>query len=83
MRPTILLARLHRGVVTNVAFADAVLQLLVFEELRVTGSHHVFGHPDVAELLNLQNMRGQAKPYQLRQLIGLVRRYDLTVEEGE
>ncbi len=29
-------------------------------------SHHVFARPGIAEQLNLQDRRGQAKPYQLR-----------------
>ncbi len=41
----------------------------------------MFAHPGVAELVNLQVERGQAKRYQVRQVIGLVRRYDLSVEE--
>ncbi|MCA1705690.1 MAG: hypothetical protein LC808_21495 [Actinobacteria bacterium] len=46
------------------------------------GSHRVFAHPDVAELVNLQDIeRGQAKRYQVRQVVGLVRRHDLTLKE--
>jgi len=51
--------------------------------LRITGSHHVFARPGIAEQLNLQDRHGQAKPYQLRQLMTLVQRYDLRVEEGK
>jgi predicted RNA binding protein YcfA (HicA-like mRNA interferase family) len=74
-----LLIRLARDELANVAFGDArrLLECLGFELRRVSGSHHVFAHPDIAELLNLQSVRGQAKPYQLRQLIRLVERYDL------
>jgi predicted RNA binding protein YcfA (HicA-like mRNA interferase family) len=74
-----LLIRLARGELANVAFGDAIrlLECLGFELSRVSGSHHVFAHPDIAELLNLQSIRGQAKPYQLRQLMRLVERYDL------
>lgn len=74
-----LLIRLARGDLTNVAFGDArrLLEGLGFELRRVSGSHHVFAHPDIVELLNLQSVRGQAKPYQLRQMIRLVERYDL------
>jgi predicted RNA binding protein YcfA (HicA-like mRNA interferase family) len=74
-----LLIRLARGELGNVAFGDAcrLLEGLGFELRRVSGSHHVFAHPDIAELLNLQSVRGQAKPYQLRQLMRLVERYDL------
>ena len=48
--------------------------------LRVPGSHHIFGHPDLAELVNLQNVGGKAKPYQIRQFLRLVERYDLKME---
>lgn len=38
------------------------------------------GHP---EQLNLQDRSGQAKPYQLRQIVALVRRYDLRIEDDQ
>jgi hypothetical protein len=77
------MARLLAGVFTNVAFAYArrLLEELGFEELRVKGSHHVYGRPGLPEQLNLQERGGQAKPYQLRQLVALIRRYDLSIEE--
>lgn len=31
---------------------------------RTDGSHHIFARPDIQELVNLQNVKGQAKPYQ-------------------
>ena len=59
MRPSTLPARLLKGVVTNVDFADA--QGLVedpgFEELRVTGSHHVYGLIGIPEQLNTKPAR--------------------------
>ena len=83
MKPGRLLLRLLSGAVTNVDFSDAqlLLEALGFEEVRITGSHHVYVRVDIPEQLNLQNRRGQAKPYQLRQLIALVKRYNLTIEE--
>ena len=48
--------------------------------MRVSGSHHLFVHPAVPELVNLQEVRGQAKPYQLRQVVARVQRYALSVE---
>ena len=91
MKPSKLLVRLASGAVTNVEFSDALrlVEALGFEELRIAGSHHVFARPGIAEQLNLQDRRvsvdrrGQAKPYQLRQLMTLVQRYDLSVEEGK
>jgi hypothetical protein len=47
----------------------------------VSGSHHIFARPDVPELINLQAVRGQAKPYQVRQFLKLVERYGLSLEE--
>jgi hypothetical protein len=41
----------------------------------------VFVHPDVRELVNLQDVRGQAKPYQVRQFVRLVERYALRMED--
>lgn len=52
-----------------------------FELRRTSGSHHVFVHPDVRELVNLQEVRGQAKPYQVRQFLRLVERYALRMED--
>lgn len=40
-------------------------------------------HPDVSELLNLQDVRGEAKPYQVRQFLRLVERHDLRLGERE
>ena len=48
---------------------------------RVSGSHHIFVHPEVRELANLQNVGGQAKPYQIRQFLRLVERYNLILED--
>lgn len=77
-----LLVRLARGDVQNVRFDDVrrLAEALGFERRRVAGSHHTFAHPGVPELVNLQEVRGQAKPYQLRQLMKLVERYDLALE---
>lgn len=85
MKPKALLDRLLGGTFTNVSFADArrLVSTLGFEELRVNGSHHVYSRPGIAEQLNLQDRIGQAKPYQLRQLVVLVRRYDLRIEDDQ
>ena len=47
----------------------------------MNGSHHVFVHPDIPELVNLQDVNGEAKPYQIRQLLRLVERYNLRLED--
>jgi predicted RNA binding protein YcfA (HicA-like mRNA interferase family) len=52
-----------------------------FRLARVRGSHHVFSHPDISELINIQDVDGQAKPYQVRQFLKLVERHDLQLED--
>lgn len=83
MNPRKLFRRLVRGSVRNVAFADMrrLVEAFGFELKRVSGSHHIFGHPDIKELLNLQEVEGQAKPYQIRQFLKLVERYSLSLED--
>ncbi|MCL4262329.1 MAG: type II toxin-antitoxin system HicA family toxin [Anaerolineae bacterium] len=67
----------------NVRFNDFVrlVEAFGFELARVNGSHHIFEHPNVPEVLSLQNHKGQAKPYQIRQFLQLVEQYNLELEE--
>jgi predicted RNA binding protein YcfA (HicA-like mRNA interferase family) len=50
-----------------------------FRLSRVSGSHHIFIHPEVSEMVNLQEVSGKAKPYQIRQFLQLVERYNLVL----
>ena len=54
-------------------------EALGFELSRTSGSHHIFTHPAIPELVNLQEVGGMAKAYQVRQLLKLVERYNLTL----
>lgn len=67
----------------NIRFTDAVscLEAFGFQLARVTGSHHIFIHPSVPELINIQNVKGKAKPYQIKQFFEIVERYNLKLEE--
>jgi predicted RNA binding protein YcfA (HicA-like mRNA interferase family) len=67
----------------NVRFSEMVTlaEAFGFRLARVKGSHHVFVHPQVRELVNLQDVDGKAKPYQIRQFLRLVERYNLTMED--
>ena len=67
----------------NIRFAEVVslVEAFGFHLSRVSGSHHIFVHPDVPELLNLQEVSGQAKPYQIQQWLRLVERYNLRMED--
>ena len=40
----------------------------------------MFVHPTLRELVNLQKVGGKAKPYQVRQLLDLVERYNLQLD---
>lgn len=83
MNPRRLLACVARGDLANVSFSDMrrLVEAFGFELRRTSGSHHVFAHPDVRELINLQDVSGQAKPYQIRQFLRLVERYALRMED--
>ena len=65
----------------NLRFADVcgLAEAFGFRLSRTSGSHNVFVHADVRELLNLQDVHGKAKPYQVRQLLQLVERYNLSL----
>ena len=80
-----LLRRLVHGALSNVAFNDLVrlAEGFGFQLVRVSGSHHLFSHPDIPELINLQSAQGESKPYQIRQLLRLVERYNLHLEDEE
>jgi hypothetical protein len=41
----------------------------------------IFTSADIPELINLQNVNGKAKPYQVKQLLRLIERYNLQMEE--
>lgn len=78
-----LLRRLTAGALHNVRFSDFIdlVSAFGFSLLRSSGSHHIFSHPDIPELINLQDIGGQAKPYQIRQFLRLVERYNLKMED--
>lgn len=78
-----LLKRLSQGALRNVAFGDMInlVEGFGFKQMRVTGSHHIFAHPGIQELANFQEVKGEAKPYQIRQFLRLIERYNLKLED--
>jgi predicted RNA binding protein YcfA (HicA-like mRNA interferase family) len=78
-----LLRKLASGSLKNVPFSDLrnLVEGFGFRLDRVTGSHHIFVHPDIPELVNLQEVKGEAKPYQIRQFLRLLERHNLRLEE--
>jgi hypothetical protein len=66
----------------NVPFEGlcALLTRLGFKG-RIRGDHHIFTREGVEEILNLQPREGKAKPYQVRQVRGVILKYGLRLGE--
>jgi hypothetical protein len=41
------------------------------------GSHRIFVRDGIREMLNFQEVKGKAKPYQVRQFIKVIEKYNL------
>lgn len=67
----------------NVRFLEvrSLVEAFGFKLSRILGGHHIFTHPEMREIVNLQNVNGQAKSYQVKQFLKLVERYDLELKE--
>ena len=64
----------------DIRFEDFILLLEKFGFVldRTRGSHYIFVHPHIAELLSIQPRKdGKAKPYQLRQFLKLLETYNI------
>ena len=67
----------------NIRFGDfvAAVEAFDFRLSRVNGSHHIFTHDEIPELLNLQNYKRKAKAYQIRQFLVLIETYNMSMED--
>lgn len=83
MKRRALLIRLSRGHVQNVSFRDFcdLVEGFGFDLDRIEGSHRLFVHPAVPQVVNLQPMGHDTKPYQIRQFLRIVQRYNLRLTE--
>ena len=63
----------------NVKFQDFVLIVGAFRFVpaRTKGSHNIFLNKEINEIINIQNYKGEAKPYQIKQFLSLVEKYNL------
>jgi predicted RNA binding protein YcfA (HicA-like mRNA interferase family) len=77
-----LLKFLIEGNLNNISFSDFINLVadFGFTRLRTKGSHHIYCHPHISELVNIQNVKGEVKPYQARQFLRLVERYNIKME---
>lgn len=66
----------------NLGFRElcGLLQRLGFAE-RTRGSHHIFSHDGIEEILNIQPKHGKGKPYQVKQVRGLILKYRLAGDD--
>ena len=74
------LAAILRGTSeANIEFDDlrSLLCHLGFEE-RIRGSHHIYRRDGIEEKVNIQRAGNKAKPYQVRQVRGIILKYQLT-----
>ncbi len=69
----------------NIRFNEMVtlIEAYGFSLARISGSHHIFAHPEVPEIVNIQNKKGEVTPYQVRQFLSLIEEYNLSFEEDE
>jgi predicted RNA binding protein YcfA (HicA-like mRNA interferase family) len=67
----------------NVKFNDfvGILSAYGFVCTRIEGSHNIFKNTTVKEIVNVQNIDGEVKPYQIRQFFSLVEKYNLKMED--
>ncbi len=69
---------LRGGSDANIRFDDLrhLLRRMDFAE-RIRGDHYIFTKDGVTEILNLQPLGRQAKPYQVKQIRALIVKYRL------
>jgi len=69
----------------NIRFSEAaaIAEAYGYRLDRVSGSHHIFVHPELPELITLQNVKGKAKPYQIKQLLKIIEKHNLHMEDSE
>ena len=63
----------------NIDFYDfvTILEAFGFFCVRSDGSHNIFKNTSVNEIINIQNVNGEAKPYQVKQFLSLIEKYNL------
>ncbi|MDD6481442.1 MAG: type II toxin-antitoxin system HicA family toxin [Lachnospiraceae bacterium] len=64
----------------NIKFADLqkILDALGFQ-CRIKGDHFIYWKNSVEEIINIQPDGNQAKPYQVKQVRGIILKYGLEV----
>ena len=59
-----------------------LMEYFGFERVRVRGSHHLYQHPDIDDVMNVQSTKDNlAKAYQVRQFLKLIASHNLSLDE--
>lgn len=68
---------------SNVSFSDLckLAEMVGFSFDRQSGSHRVYRHEKYPGIMNFQDVKGKAKPYQVKQLLNFINEYNLTKKE--
>ena len=77
-----LLTKILNGSYQNISFNDFVtlIEGFGFEFVRQKGSHQIFWNDDIKESINIQNVDGEAKPYQVKDFLKIIEEYDLKLD---
>ena len=75
--------KLHEKLKTsqnNVSFSDLckLAEMVGFSFDRKSGSHRVYTHEKFPGIMNFQEVKGKAKPYQVKQLLGFISHNNLS-----
>ncbi len=67
----------------NIKFNDVVVlvESFGFSLDRVNGSHHIFKHKNIPVLINIQRVKDEVKPYQVRQLLKIIENHNLKITD--
>ncbi|HPI21327.1 MAG TPA: type II toxin-antitoxin system HicA family toxin [Candidatus Kapabacteria bacterium] len=49
---------------------------------RIKGSHHIYKMDGIEELINLQNVNNEIKPYQIKQFLAIIEKYNLELGDN-
>lgn len=83
VKPSKLYQQILAGRTGVLSFRDFVrlLEAFGFRHHRTSGSHHVYGHPDLPRPLIIQPKGNDAKAYQVAQFLDMVEQAGLMMED--
>mgnify|MGYP001280152738 CR=1 FL=1 len=76
-----LLKTARQGQKTRYNEFKMILEQFGFRLASMNRLHNIFSHPQVPELVNIQNINGEMKAFQVKQIINLVYRYQLRAKD--